>query len=192
MLLHIRSHKQKRNHWTTLYPEKISFTMHSDCNRIFYTLLHLCYSIRAKRLTVCCLCECRAAEERMLMGSRRRTWQMGVVEGKARADQPDRPAASTRVIAEPCVPYRAGAKALSPLFSSIPLSAIELGSLSPVSLRFSSLSSRRYSSPSLCPYLHISAPPPPHFSLYHTSFAPDNTSASTPIHKLCHHDAHRW
>lgn len=65
----------------------------------------------------------------MLTGSRRRTWQQGV-EGKARAGQPDRPAASTRVIAEPRVLYRAGAKALSLLFSSIPLSAKELGSLS--------------------------------------------------------------
>lgn len=49
-----------------------------------------------------------------------------MLEGKARADHPDRPAASTRVIAEPCVLYRAGAKALSLLFSSIPLSVLAL------------------------------------------------------------------
>lgn len=67
--------------------------------------------------------KCRAAEERMLMGSRRRTWHRGA-EGKARTDQPDRLAASTRVMAEPCVLYRAGAKAflfslLLPLFHSV-------------------------------------------------------------------------
>lgn len=73
-----------------------------------------------------------------------------VLEGKARAEQPDRPAASTRVIAEPCVLYRAGAKALSLPFSSIPLSAMELGSL-----WFSSLSSRWYTPPCLCPSLHF-------------------------------------
>lgn len=81
------------------------------------------------------------------MRSRRRTWQQGV-EGKARAGQPDRTAASTCVIAEPCVLYRAGAKALSLLFSSIPLSAKELGSLS--------LSSRHYTHLCLlCPSLHF-------------------------------------
>lgn len=121
-----------------------------------------------------------------------------VLEGKARAEQPDRPAASTRVIAEPLCSIQSRCKGLvCSLFihpPPPPLSSMELGSLLPVSLRFSSLSSTWHTPPGLSlspfPSPHL-LPLPPH-PPYHTSFAPDNTSASAPIHKLCHHDAHRW
>lgn len=85
--------------------------------------------------------ECRAADEGMLMGAGRGLGSK-VLEGKARAEQPDRPAASTRVIAEPLCSIQSRCKGLvSSLFIHPPLSSMELGSLLPVSLRFSSLSS---------------------------------------------------
>lgn len=55
--------------------------------------------------------ECRAADEGMLMGAGRGLGRK-VLEGKARAEQPDRPAASTRVIAEPLCSIQSRCKGL--------------------------------------------------------------------------------
>nr|XP_029134485.1 uncharacterized protein LOC114920570 [Labrus bergylta] len=102
-----------------------------------------------------------------------------VLDGKASSDQADRPAASTHVIAEPCVLNRAGAKALSAFLSSIPSHSREawlsLPCFSQVQLL---VFQAMHSAVSPCPSLHFhpctSWLP---LSEDRTSFAHENTSA---------------
>lgn len=100
-----------------------------------------------------------------------------LLEGKAREEQPGRPAASTCVIAEPGVLYSAGAKTLSLPFNP-PSPTLIIGAWLSASCfsegHFFVLHVIHTSLSSLLHFCHHTS----FLSLCHTSSAPDNTSAS--------------